>query len=396
MNRYFSLLGLREDAGKDDVKAAYERRVQKYRASDYDDDPEYVRKKLAELKTAYEQAYRMAAGGSTNAYRRNDFDLPSAQSKAAAAKSRAAGSQEAHRRLHDLEERETRKKRVKRIRENEARKDRIEAEETGSLLRRPDLSALRHKAESLRDEIKTQASELKDTVADNLRENARDEEFSQPAKNTTAAKRSGGIIIDTPAGAGAPSRARQRSTTSHGKLLVLLVIIIITAVVNIGNCASNYDIYEDYDDDYSYSDESGSYSYAFNDLDDNRDQVIFDTAMDSSDLLFDTGYTSSWTDDGYVDADLQKQADLFAKRYLDMEEFSDVITYLGGYYDEFYITNRDDLYDKVTETLKFYGFMTPDSATGYINPYSDETITNLCDYLTYLNQYVDENGLSRD
>lgn len=80
MNKYFSLLGLREDAGKDDVKAAYERRVRKYKSSDYDDDPEYVRKKLAELKEAYEQAYRMAGSGSSSLYRRDDFARSSASS----------------------------------------------------------------------------------------------------------------------------------------------------------------------------------------------------------------------------------------------------------------------------------------------------------------------------
>lgn len=395
MNRYFSLLGLREDAGKDDVKAAYERRVQKYKASDYADDPEYVRKKLAELKTAYEQAYRMAASGSTDPYRREDFDLPPSHSKQT--KTPAADLQQAHRRLHDQEDNETRKKRAKRIRENEARKDRIEAEEAGSLLRRPDLSSLRHKAESLRDEIKAQAGELKDTVAENLRENSQDEDFSRPSGNHTA-KDSGGTIIKTPSGASARSSSNKTDLARHGKLLIVIIVLIITIVGSIRQCSFDYDDYDDFsDDDYTYDDyEDTSYSFAFNDLNDNRDQAIFDTAMDSSDLLFDTGYTSSWNDNGYENDELQKQADRFAERYLEMEEFSDVITYLGDYYDEFYITTNDSLYDQVTEALKFYGFMEPDSAEGYINPYNDETIANLYDYLAYLNKYFDENGLSRD
>ena len=63
MDRNFALLGLREDATKDEIKEAYESRLQKYHSSDYDDDPEYLRQKLAELKSAYEQAMKAAADG---------------------------------------------------------------------------------------------------------------------------------------------------------------------------------------------------------------------------------------------------------------------------------------------------------------------------------------------
>ena len=57
MNSNFAKLGLREDATKEQVKQAYELRLRKYKSSDYDDDPDYVRKKIAELKTAYNAAY---------------------------------------------------------------------------------------------------------------------------------------------------------------------------------------------------------------------------------------------------------------------------------------------------------------------------------------------------
>ena len=74
--RSFAVLGLRKGAGKDEIRAAYERRLQKYKSSDYEDDPEYVKKKLRELADAYETASRGAA------------DLPSAGRRTAGTKRR--------------------------------------------------------------------------------------------------------------------------------------------------------------------------------------------------------------------------------------------------------------------------------------------------------------------
>lgn len=405
MNKYFSLLGLREDAGKDDVKAAYERRVRKYKSSDYDDDPEYVRKKLAELKEAYEQAYRMAGSGSSSLYRRDDFARSSASSSA----STASGSQQAHRRLHDQEEKEARRRRAKRVQENEFRKDQIEAEEEGSLFRKPDLSSLRQKAGSLRDEIKSQADELKNTISDAMRDDADQPSKDDEARSSAGQIRStavpqlkkaarrpdhdtGGTVMDTPSGSRSFHGADKESAARHGKFIAFAIILIITVISGLGQCSYDDDYY-DYDDfaDYDSYETGDSYSYAFlTDL----DQIIFDTAMDSCSLLFDTGYSSDWRDSGYSDQELQTEADQFAENYLDMDQFSDVIDYLYDTYDEFYITTDDDLEDQIAEALKFYGFMRPDEAAGYISPFNDHTIANAHDYLVYLHDYFDENGLT--
>lgn len=395
MNKYFSLLGLREDAGKDDVKAAYERRVRKYKSSDYDDDPEYVRKKLAELKVAYEQAYRMAGSGSTSAYRRDDFDLP--------ASSRTSDSQRAHRQLHDKEEKEARRRRAKRIRENEFRKDQIEAEEEGSLFRKPDLSALRHKAESLRDEIKAQAGDLKNTVSEALDDNAEHASRRDTARNTAQKKEnavpkftksvrrlddhSGGTIIEAPAQTKRYSGRDTESASRNIKFFGVVVALIVMLVSGVAQCG-----YSDYDD---FDDVSESYGYGYSYISD-RDQMIFDTAMDCSDLLFDAGYAGSYTDYGYDDDELQTQADQFAENYLDMDRLSDVLTYLYDNYSEFMITDEDPLETQIAEVLKFYGFLDPESAAGYINPYNDETITNTHTYLLFLNEYFEKNGLTEE
>ncbi len=384
MNQYFSLLGLQEDAGKDDVKAAYMRRVQKYKASDYDDDPEYVRKKLAELKTAYEQAYRMAGSGSSSAYRRDDFDRPaSSQEKVLDSPVTRSSSLQAHRKLHDQEEKETRQKRIRRLQENESRKDRIEAEEEGSLFRKPDLSALRQKAESLRDEIKSQTDDLKETVS-------------------KASDKTGGTIMDLPDGTGKTSRtgksgqtgrtkrfgsADTESASRHIKFFGVIIIVIISLISGTGQCS--------YEDDYDDYDDSTDYSYEYSYISD-EDQVIFDTAIDCNDLLFDTGYASSYTVSGYDSDALQTQADKFAQNYLDMTGLSEVLAYLYDNYGEFYITSEEPLETQITEVLKFYGFLEPDSAEGYIDPYSDETITSIYAYMVYINEYFEKSDLTED
>ncbi len=57
-DRNLALLGVKEGAGQEEIREAYERRLQKYESSDYGDDPEYVKEKIRELRQAYEAASR--------------------------------------------------------------------------------------------------------------------------------------------------------------------------------------------------------------------------------------------------------------------------------------------------------------------------------------------------
>ena len=50
---YYRLLGLREDATPQQIKDAYTQKVRKLKSDDYADDPEYVERKLAEVRHAY-------------------------------------------------------------------------------------------------------------------------------------------------------------------------------------------------------------------------------------------------------------------------------------------------------------------------------------------------------
>lgn len=60
MKQCFEILGLNENATKTQVQEAYDRRATRYSSDLYLEDPKYAKKKLKELKKAYEEAYRLA------------------------------------------------------------------------------------------------------------------------------------------------------------------------------------------------------------------------------------------------------------------------------------------------------------------------------------------------
>ncbi len=60
MKRCFEILGLGENATKEQIQEAYDRKATRYSSDLYLDDPKYAKKKLKELKQAYTEAYRLA------------------------------------------------------------------------------------------------------------------------------------------------------------------------------------------------------------------------------------------------------------------------------------------------------------------------------------------------
>ncbi|MGN0659993.1 MAG: hypothetical protein ACI4LA_10375 [Emergencia sp.] len=359
MNRSFALLGLREDASKDEVKAAYERRLQKYKSSDYEDDPDYVRRKIAELKEAYADAYSRA--GTQSIYARDDFDRNTDYSSGnSGSDRRSSGSgaedsmQKKHAAMHREEDRQRRNQLKKRIEANEKRKDRIEDEEKGSLFSRSDSP----------------------------------EDRSEEKPRT---------VSYAPARPARKKRAKSGETAKAKGISLAVGIIIVLSGVFMTMCDGS-DPFYDYDYDYTdYDDYDGyeGYNYAFTrDL----DQQIFDTAMDTADLLFDTGLDDSWGEE-YVESseeEVTEEADRFVQNYMGEKDLDAAVSFLHEEYSDFWADTSYSASEKISQILGFYGFLYPDTAEGYINPYTDEPMTNMAEYLEFLNTYFQKNGLNDD
>ncbi len=60
MKQCFEILGLDENATKEQVQEAYDRKATRYSGDLYAEDPKYAKRKLKELKEAYEEAYRLS------------------------------------------------------------------------------------------------------------------------------------------------------------------------------------------------------------------------------------------------------------------------------------------------------------------------------------------------
>jgi len=65
MKKCFDVLGLDEKATRAQIQEAYDRRVTRYNGDLYAEDPKYVKRKLKELRQAYEEAYRLAESAVT-------------------------------------------------------------------------------------------------------------------------------------------------------------------------------------------------------------------------------------------------------------------------------------------------------------------------------------------
>jgi len=70
---YYRMLGVREDATRSQIDAAYEKRMKALQAPDYADDPEYAHKKMVQTKQAY-KVLTGAAAPATRAQRENHFE----------------------------------------------------------------------------------------------------------------------------------------------------------------------------------------------------------------------------------------------------------------------------------------------------------------------------------
>lgn len=337
MNRDFSILGLREDATKEQVKQAYGRKVAKYRAADFADDPAYANKKIAQLKSAYERAYAIAGTPAVKHSSRETISEPSVI--------RPVDRPKAYeRKKPDYDD-------FQRGRHKSTDKEE-------SHIRIPDLHKLQNVAKSGTQEIKSALSKKIDDF--NRKGDVKAEKAEPYINNSTEL---------TPA---------PINDTNNWGVVKVIIGIIIAVVVLLTQCGDDGGFIEDED---GYSTE-----YTF-DYTTEQDMQIHRWAEDITDVIYNSDMAASFDNTDYIEEELRKVSDKFAKRYLGTENVEEKASELFSSYEEFPIDDNGDLTEIVSEILAFYGFPRTDDAVGYINKYDDDVITNPVEYLRYLNQY---------
>ncbi|MEY8298823.1 MAG: hypothetical protein ACLRJC_04575 [Emergencia timonensis] len=389
MNSNFAKLGLREDATKEQVKQAYELRLRKYKSSDYDDDPDYVRKKIAELKTAYNAAYSVA-GNNRTADHSDDYERKEFKPR----------RYEPEKYDHDKFERD----RDRAARQGEERR-----------FKTPDVSKLRDKMDTLKSTVSEnvggfvedirKASEQRDGEPEERREtsarataNVRRlndnqsgriiEPTPQPVHTPRLDDSGSGGIIQTPTGADKPVYDGSSSSAKGGSVAGMIIALLIGVVIMFASMC------DDGGDDYNYDDyDDSSYSFTYNN---DGDENIYNTAIDVNNLLYAQSSADSYSSDGYTEEEIKKAADRFAKNYLKMDDITSVTSYLYDNYEEYATDTSESYEEQITQVLAFYGFMDVYEAEGTLSPYTHKPITDLLAYIKYINKYYRENGLANE
>ena len=214
MDRDFALLGLREGASKEEIRAAYERRLAKYKTADYADDPDYVRRKREELKAAYESAVGKAERMSFEKLRedaatelREELTAEAAQTIFKEREKRQSGRKlEYEWKKRQMKEEESgsafedvsftddgrgdfdsEEERIRRRSRKEYEREKVRAsgrnrddEKTG--FQKPDLSSLKGKAQQLKQYTQRRTDEIKNELHDYREE---EKEYSKEDENDT-------------------------------------------------------------------------------------------------------------------------------------------------------------------------------------------------------------------
>lgn len=367
MNSNFAKLGLREDATKEQVKQAYELRLRKYKSSDYDDDPDYVRKKIAELKIAYDAAYSVA-GNSHTAGNSDDYERKEFKPR----------RYEPEKYDHDKFERD---------------RDRAARQGEDRHFKTPDISKLRDKMDTLKSTVSENVGGFVEDIrkASEQRDGEPEERPEAPARTSANVRRlddsgSGGVI-QTPTGADKPVYDGNDSSVKGGSVAGMIIALLVGVVIMfVSMCDDGGDIYyDDYDD--------SSYSYAYNN---DSDENIYNTAIDVNNLLYEQSSADSYSSGGYTEKEIKKAADRFAKNYLKMDDITSVTSYLYDSYEEFATDTSESYEEQITQVLAFYGFMDVYEAEGTLSPYTHKPIADLLSYIRYINKYYRENGLANE
>ena len=436
MDRDFAILGLREGASKEEIRAAYERRLAKYRTADYADDPDYVRRKREELKAACENAIEKAE---SMAFEKIREDAAEDFAKGAAAELREELTEEAAEEFaEDAAEaaqtifKEREKLKSGRKLEYEWKKRQMKEEESGSAFedfsftddrrgdsnseeerirrrsrkeyerekvreagrnradektgfQKPDLSSLKGKAQQLKQYTQRRADEIKTELYDYQE---REKEYSKEDENDTPMEvlnEAGESKMTSKAVLGEGFQNFEDKST-HMKNIGAVVQIIIAIVIAIAGFAMTADD-DDIPEDYLY-DEYTEIVYQDSDYTEDNERIrkmgyAFSSYFNSE----DTVYSREWEQIPDNDENLHKAADRFVKLYADCDSMSGLCESLYIEVGAFPVSKDDFVEDQVREVLNYYGFPPSEEVIGTINPYTGKSIRNVTQYLRYLNRF---------
>lgn len=345
MNRAFSILGVREDACKEEIKQAYERRLKKYKSDDYADDPEYVRKKIAELKEAYNIAY----GGAPEHNGDARFERHVATRN----------------RRH--EEYEEERRRVARKADDDY-----------------------EKPETYRAEKRANRKAAKKAAA-------RHYEHRAESRTSKGQKSSGSIfdlgdMLNNPNGKGLASGNQKRiKSVTEGKENSKAVGIIILAFAII---PMFFGMLSDIgsDDDYYYDDDNYEISYDY--ITEDYDKNINNIAVEIKDIVDDSDFDYSQDYETGSDKAINDALDAFADTYFgdnSIHNAGELISYLENLYPDYFYYDEDaSKEDLLYNIADFYGFPQYYQCSNmlYTNNNGDEDCINSdVEYLEYLVNY---------
>lgn len=368
--RSFSILGLTENATKEQVKRAYGRKIARYKGPDYAEEPAYVERKLAQLHQAYEEAYALAESDPA-AYKpsrpsRVERDVEKENRRTR--KTREDDEHNAREKFHQWMERRDDDKHAKKTTRN--------GKKELPKLAKPDLSKLKGKLQELKEEVATQLDLHSDSSDE---QEAMDFEMESLTEETvTTAYTLNDDERYTP-----PVTGKKKSNV--GEIVKAVISLVAAVAILAGGCGDSGT------DDTSYEEEPFyTYIYDQSSLEiEESDSKVALWADESYTLLTDSGEHSSSYIDDEEESDYQEKADAFAKKYWNMESLSEVTGYLYGQYGPYTVAPDAPLATQLDAIFAFYGFASLDTASWYDQPYTGERMQGYGDYLDYLNQFYD-------
>ena len=399
--RCFSMLGLSENATKEQVKRAYGRKLATYKGPNYADEPAYAERKMAQLHQAYEEAYALASSGAdAGTISRIEHDVQTQPKKKTAKAShlleteREAGSNKREKFHQWMERRDD---------EKQSRKDGKRKELPK--FQKPDLSKLKNKLSEIKEEVVSQLDftgeedeELfeqeplvketeseTDDLTDFVKDCVYTEEKLEPGRGFSGT----GTSFDEDASAeysGGTTRTAKAPKGLSPELIKLIVSIIVIVVAAIGGCT------DDAVDDGDYDYDGYGYAYIFDLAQDeirDEDRNVVNLADESYILLLDQEERDLSSVDYMIqDGDVER-ANQFAKNYWGKESIAEVVDDLYQEYGEAMDYSSDSLEVQLDAVFAFYGFAGLDTAAWYEQPYTGDHITCYGDYLDYLNQFCE-------